>query len=233
MSPFYTIGGSGEHLTDHFEIGQPARVRIDFHAFGPDAAADVTLELWDGAADTGTLLSTYSISGTFGGGEAVTRSFDWDLEDDDLGDHILTARVTATGLDELTLADNATENVAVRVDAPSLFVSDHFAWPNPAGDLEGLNIAYRLSRESEGSVDLKVFDVTGQEIVSTTRYYDPSGGDDGNVGLLPGLNSVGWPTLEEAPSDLASGIYIYQITLYDRSGVEPVDQVMGKFAVVR
>ena len=47
------------------------------------------------------------------------------------------------------------------------------------------------------------------------------------------MNSVGWESLDAAVSSLASGIYIYRVTVYDRGAVGPTDQKTGKFAIVR
>ena len=228
---FYaTTGGGTDYRTDHFVIGEPAPVRVDFHAFGPDGNADVTLEVWDGPPDEGDLLSTASFAGTMGGGEVLTHRFELDLVDADLGDHLLSVRLAATGDDELTLTDNVVEGIPLRIDGPRLFIADHFTWPNPASDLSELRLAYRLSRATEGSVEIKVFDLLGQEIAETVLYYSPA---SGNEGLLPGMNNVSWESIDAAGVDPASGIYVYQITVYDRNGTEPADQMIGKFAIVR
>ncbi len=128
----------------------------------------MTLEVWDGAPDDGTLMSTVDFTGDIGGGEVLTHEFEWDPEDDDLGDHQLSVRVLANDADELTVTDNVIEGVPLRIDAPRLFIADHFAWPNPATDLGELNLSYRLSRGSEGSVVIRIFDVLGQSISETT-----------------------------------------------------------------
>ena len=228
---FYAVTGNGtEYHTDHFVIGETGPVRVDFHAFGPDGSADVTLEVWDGTPDEGSLLSTGSFGGVMGGGEVLTHEFEWDIDDSDLGDHLLSVRLVVDGDDELSLADNLVEGIPLRVDAPELFIADYFAWPNPATDIGELNISYRLSRESEGSVEIRVFDLLGQDIAEASLFYSPV---STNEGLLPGMNSVGWETLDTTVTSLPSGVYIYRVTIYDYDALEPTDQKTGKFAIVR
>jgi hypothetical protein len=230
---FYATSSGGiEYHTDHFVIGTEAPVRIDVHAFGPDGTADVDVEVWDGAPDDGTLISTGSFSGSMGGGEVLTHEFDWDLDDDDLGEHLLSVRVVATGEEELTLSDNVVEGIPVRVDAPALFVSEHFPWPNPASGLDELNLSYRLSKEASRSVEIKVFDLTGELIIEEALYFDNAPSAD-NDGLLPGMNTMSLASMTDGGVSLASGVYVYQITTYDGGSVEPADRVMGKFAIKR
>ena len=228
---FYATTADGiRYHTDHLVIGEPGPMRVDFHAFGPDGYADVVLEVWDGPPDEGGLLSTASFAGTMGGGQVLTHEFEWELDDTDLGDHLLSVRLIVTGEDELTLTDNVVEGIPLRVDAPELFIADHFTWPNPARDISDLNFEYRLSRATEGSVEIKVFDLLGQEIAGTILYYRPG---SENEGVLPGMNTVSWESLDATGGGLASGVYVYQITVYDLHGTEPADQTIGKLAIVR
>ena len=235
---FYAMTPGGtEYHTDHFVVGELVPVRVDFHAFGPDGDVEVTLEVWDGPPDEGELLSETSFSGIMGGGEVLTHEFEWDLEDAYVGGHLISVRLIATGEDELTLSDNVIEGVPLRVEAPAdeeLSILYHFTWPNPATDINELCFDYWLSREPESedqnSVEIEVFDLLGQSVAKTVLDYSPAPGAEG---LQAGLNRIGWETLDRAGVDLASGVYIYQITLYDHFKGEPADQVMGKFAIVR
>jgi hypothetical protein len=231
---FYATTSSGiEYHSDEFVIGDLVPVRVDFHAFGPDGNAEVLLEVWDGPPDESDLLSTASFAGTMGGGEVLTHRFEWELDDDDFGDHLISVRLVVTGDDELTLTDNVVEGVRMRVDAPELFIAEHFTWPNPANDLRELNFEYRLSREIEGSVTIEIFDLLGQNIATTTMVYDADPSSP-NEGVLPGMNTVSWESFDATDADLASGVYIYRVTVYgDYLDTDPVDQVMGKFAIVR
>jgi hypothetical protein len=97
-------------------------------------------------------------------------------------------------------------------------------------DTGELHISYRLSRETEGSVEIQVFDLLGQKVAETSLLYSHV---SSNEGLLPGMNTIAWESLDSAPADLASGVYIYRITLYDRGSVDPIDEKTGKFAVTR
>jgi hypothetical protein len=228
---FYATSGDGtEYHTDHYVLGETARVRADFHAFGPDGTADVTLEVWDGDPDAGRLLSTASFGGTMGGGESFSHEFEWDLDDSEFGDHLISARLIVTGDVESSLSDNVVTGVPLRVDAPGLFIADHFPWPNPVTDSREFNLSYRLSRETEGSVEIQVFDLLGQNVAEKSLYFNPASTNDG---LLPGLNTIAWETLDSAGLNLASGVYIYRIALYDRGSLDPVDEKTGKFAVTR
>jgi hypothetical protein len=223
----------GWYATSELVTGTTARVRADFHVFGPDAAADVTMEVYDGAPGSDRLLSSFSTSGTFGGGQAVTHEFDWELGSSDMGDHYLSVVLDVSGVDEQTLTDNTVESIYVRVNAPDLFVVDHYTWPNPARDESEVNFSYRLSRDTDGIVEIRVFDILGQELVSSTLAYDPAAGDDGNQGFQPGLNSINWESLSAGVSDLASGVYVYQIQIYERGATEPIGTFAGRFALVR
>ncbi len=235
---FYaTTAGGTEYHTDHFVVGELAPARVDFHAFGPDGNVDVTLEVWDGPPDEGDLLSAASFSGAMGGGEVLTHEFEWDLDDAYVGGHLLSVRLIVTGDDELTLTDNVVEGIPLRVEAlaeEELCIVDHFAWPNPVADIGELKLAYWLSREPESqdsnSVEIEVFDLLGQSIGKTALFYNPTPGAEG---LNAGLNSIGWDTFDRADTGLASGVYIYLITLYDRLELDPIEQVTGKFAIVR
>lgn len=228
---FYATSASGvRYHTDHFVIGEPAPVRVDFHAFGPDGNVDVVLEVWDGPPDEGDLLSTASFAGAMGGGEVLTHEFEWDLDDSDFGDHLLSVRLVVTGDEESSLTDNVVGGIPQRIDAPRLFIADHFTWPNPASDISELKFAYRLSRVTRGSVEIKVFDLLGQNIAEITLSYSPG---SENEGVMPGMNTVSWGSFGGAGAGLTSGVYVYQITVYDLHAVEPADQVMGKLAIVR
>jgi len=239
---FYaTTGGGTEYHTDHFVVGELVPARVDFHAFGPDGDADVTLEVWDGPPDEGDLLTMASFGGTMGGGEVRTHEFEWDLDGAYVGGHLLSVRLIVTGDDELTLSDNIVEGIPLRVEAlaeEELSILDHFAWPNPAADIGELKIAYWLSREPESqgrnSVEIEVFDLLGQSVGKTALFYSPAPGAEG---LNAGLNSIDWDTFDRADTGVASGVYIYLITLYERpeDGLEldPIEQVTGKFAIVR
>jgi hypothetical protein len=188
------------------------------------------LEVWDGLPDEGDLLSTASFAGDMGGGEVLTHEFEWDLDDSDFGDHLLSVRLVVTGDEESSLTDNVVTGIPLRVDAPELFIADHFTWPNPASDISDLKFAYRLSRATEGSVEIKVFDLLGQDIAGTILSYRPG---SENEGVLPGMNTVSWESLDATGGGLASGVYVYQITVYDLHGTEPADQTIGKLAIVR
>jgi hypothetical protein len=228
---FYATTDDGiEYHTDHYVWDETARVRVDFHAFGPDGTADVTLEVWDGEPDVGRLMSTASFDGTMGGGEAMSHEFEWELSESDFGDHAFSARLVVTGDEEASLSDNVVTGIPLRVDAPSLYLAEHFPWPNPVTDTGELHISYRLSRETEGSVEIQVFDLLGQKVAETSLLYSHV---SSNEGLLPGMNTIAWESLDSAPADLASGVYIYRITLYDRGSVDPIDEKTGKFAVTR
>jgi len=231
---FYATSPSGsEYHSDHFVIGDLVPVRVDFHAFGPDGSAEVLLEVWDGPPDEGYLMSTGLFGGTMGGGEVLTHRFEWELDDDDFGDHLFSVRLVVTGDDELTLTDNVVEGVRIRVDAPELFIAEHFTWPNPASDLAELNFGYRLSREIEGSVEIEVFDLLGQNVAKAMMVYDANPSSP-NEGVLPGMNTVSWLNFDATGADLASGVYIYQIVVYGSFyDTDPADRVMGKFAIVR
>ncbi len=228
---FYRTRPNGtKYHADYFVIGEPAPVRVDFHAFGPDGNADVLLEVWDGPPDEGDLVSTASFAGAMGGGEVLTYEFEWDLDDSDFGDHLLSVRLVVTGDEESSLTDNVVEGIPLRIDAPRLFIADYFTWPNPASDISELKFAYRLSRVTRGSVDIKLFDLLGQNIAEITLLYSPG---SENEGVLPGTNTVSWESFDRAGASLTSGVYVYQITVYDLYDVEPADQVIGKLAIVR
>ncbi len=231
---FYATDADGiEYHSDHFVVGELIPVRVDFHAFGPDGNADVVLEVWDGSPDEGVRMCEAQFGGIMGGGEVLTHRFEWELDDDDFGDHLFSVRLVVTGDDELTLTDNVVEGIRVRIDAPELFVAEHFTWPNPASELAELNFEYRLSREMEGSVTIEVLDLLGQIIGKTTMVYDAHPSSP-NEGVLPGMNTVSWESFDATGADLASGVYIYRIMVYGSFlDEDPTDQVMGKFAIVR
>ncbi len=216
---------------DDFVTTMETTVRVDVHVFGPEESVDFVLEVWDGEPDEGELLSSIEEERAMGGGEVITHEFDWEFGADDVGDHVVTARVIAEGTDELTLSDNEA-SVIIQVTAPSLFVLNHFTYPNPANAMDELNFRYELSRESE-SVVLDVYDVTGQDLGSCTKYRSPSGSDEDNEGTNAGWNTIPWDEFTGTASGLASGLYIYRLRCYAEGATEATVAETGRFAVVR
>jgi hypothetical protein len=226
---FYTRLPSGfRYRTDHVTLGDPLTVRVDFHAFGAEQDVDATLEVWDGPIDEGELLSSRPFSRVMGGGEVLTHEFDWTLGDSDVGDHEISVILRAPETDE-PQSDNTVENVLLRVDAPDLYLAEHFVWPNPASSPSEINIAYRPSREIEGGyVEVRVFDLLGQEVGEITL-----GSQDQGTWLEPTLNPILWSEMEGAPDSPSSGVYVYQVSVYEGDSTDPTDRRTGKFALVR
>lgn len=213
------------------ETGDVVEMSVKVHVFGPDEMVDMTLEVWDGAPDEGELLSSYEAARVMGGGEVIYHEFYWLPDSEDLGLHEVTLLIETEGIVELTVADN--EAVAeIRVnDANRLFVMDHYTYPNPAGDEGDLGFRYELSREA-AAAEVQVFDITGQELGLFQKGI--SLGEPGEEsGTSPGWNTVHWSAFGGPAPDLASGVYIYKLRIYERDVIEPVDEVTGRFAVVR
>jgi len=139
--------------------------------------------------------------------------------------------VTTAGTDELSLTDNVASRT-VHVSSPMLFVNRHFTWPNPASGVGDVQFRYELSRDA-AAVQLDIYDLTGQHLGTFDRSYDSAAGVAGNAGLLSGWNDLGWDALEESAGELASGVYIYRLAVWDRGAVEESDLVTGRFAIVR
>jgi hypothetical protein len=217
---------------DDLETGASVAFSVDVHAFGPSETVDATIQVWDGEPGEGDLLSQESVSRPAGWGEVIRHEFTWDLRADDLGEHTITVVVSAPGTDELTLADNEAA-VPVRVIAPTLFVANHYAYPNPVSSLDGMAFRYELSREGRRAT-LRVFDLTGQEIGDGYRKVrSASAPEEDNEGVLAGWNTVPWESLRGTPPDLASGVYVYRLEVYAPGSTEPDDVGTGKFAVLR
>ena len=47
------------------------------------------------------------------------------------------------------------------------------------------------------------------------------------------MNTVSWESIDTAGVTLVSGVYMYQITVYERGGTGASDQTIGKLAIVR
>jgi len=47
------------------------------------------------------------------------------------------------------------------------------------------------------------------------------------------MNTIPWGSLGGGGASLSSGVYIYQITIYDEGSTGPDGQVTGKFAIAR
>jgi len=210
---------------------EPGVITIDLHAYGPEEDVDVTLDIWDGEPNEGTLLESTSFTRTMGGGQYTTHQFLWQLSEDDVGEHDLWVRASTDGTDELTLTDNVA-STTVHVSSPRLFVNEHFVWPNPASGVGDVRFRYELSRDA-AAVELDIYDLTGQQLGELRRTYEQSAGDAGNAGMLSGWNDIGWNALGDGVGELASGVYIYRLSVWDRGAVEESDLVTGRFAVVR
>ncbi len=209
----------------------PVEVKLDVHAYGPDESVELVLEVWDGEPDEGTLLDSTSLVRTMGGGEYVTRTFTWDLSEDDVGEHTLWARAVADGTDELTLTDNLA-SATVHVNSPRLFVNEHYTWPNPASGTGDVSFRYDLSKNA-AAVEFDVYDLTGQRMGGLDLTYEQSAGTAGNAGLLSGWNDLGWDALGDGVDELASGVYIYRLAVWELGAAEETDMVTGRFAIVR
>jgi hypothetical protein len=209
--------------------GSVATVQIDVHVFGPEESVAMTVEAWDGAPDRGTLLASFSVDRVMGGGEVISREFPWVVQPSGAGEHEIHVRVTTEGTQELTTADNAATRV-VWVSAPGLYLMDHYVYPNPAPRVGDLAFRYELSRGAFAAM-IRVYDLLGQELGEFVISPPPGSGEGTGTGA--GWNTVPWTALRGAPADLASGIYIYRLTVYETAGGELVDDETGKFAIVR
>jgi hypothetical protein len=204
--------------------GTTVLIDLDVHAFGPEAPASVTIELWDGEVDDGELLASYDVSRVVGSGETISRTYLWELDDGDVGDHDLTARVLLEeGPSELSLSDNvATTVLNVREEGP-IRVLEHHPSRNPAHSLDETAIQYELSRDVQ-LVEIEVYDLTGQKVL--TRTISERG-----QGLSSGWNEVSLG--ESVDGELASGVYIYRLRVAARDRSSTDDVVTGRFALVR
>jgi hypothetical protein len=204
--------------------GSTVDIRLDVHAFGPDTTASFTVELWDGGVDDGELLTSREVDRVVGTGEVVTVIYPWPLDDGDVGDHELTARIVVDdGPQELTLSDNeATTVLTVRAEG-AVRVLEHHPVRNPARSVEEAAITYELSREVQ-LVEIEVYDVTGQKVLSHTMA-------GGNQGLSAGWNEV--RLADMSGDELASGVYIYRLRVVARDRGSTSDVVTGKLALVR
>lgn len=211
--------------------GSPSVITIDAHAYGPNESVDMTLEVWDGEPDEGELLTSESYVRTMGGGEYVTHTFLWEPDEGDVGEKTLWVRVSTDGTDELTLTDNVASKT-IHVTAPELYVTRHFVWPNPAPGAGDVQFRYELSREA-AAMDLEVFDLTGQSLGKLEHTLDEGAGDAANQGLLSGWNDLAWDRLEDGVDELASGVYVYRLRVWDRGASEEADMVTGRLAIVR
>ncbi|MBD3367707.1 MAG: M20/M25/M40 family metallo-hydrolase [Candidatus Eisenbacteria bacterium] len=204
--------------------GAAVDVELDVHAFGPDTLAAFTIELWDGEPDGGELLAAYDVDRTVGSGEVVTRTFTWALEESDVGDHTLTARVVVEDApEELSISDNTASTILnVRAEGPIGILRHHVA-RNPATSLDDAMLVYELSREVQ-LVEVEVYDVTGQQVFTHTIR-------ERGQGLSAGLNQVSLASM--TGEDLASGVYIYRLRVVARDRSSTDDVATGKFALVR
>jgi hypothetical protein len=96
--------------------------------------------------------------------------------------------------------------------------------------MDELAFRYELSRSAFAAI-LRVYDLLGQELGEFVISPPPGSGEGTGTGA--GWNTVPWSALDGAPADLASGIYIYRLSIYKTAGGELVDDETGKFAVVR
>ena len=204
--------------------GDVVEMEVGVLAFGPDTTASFTVEVWDGEAGEGELLSTSVVDRVVGSGEVVYHSFLWALDEEDAGDHTLTARIVLDdGPDELSVSDNVAQTVLNVRDEGAIRILDHHFARNPARSIEEAALVYELSREVQ-LVEITVYDVTGQEVFS----YDISAR---GPGLSAGRNEL---ALSEMTGDeLASGVYIYRLRVAARDRASTDDVVTGKFALVR
>jgi hypothetical protein len=204
---------------------------VQVHVFGPEEHVDLTLTAWDGEPDQGELLAEKEISRTMGGGEVIYDSFLWIPGPQDVGEHRITVRLQTDGTSELSTADNEAVFRVRVADNRKLFVMDHFSYPNPSGHAGDLAFRYELSREA-GAAEIEVFDLTGQRVGIIQRsigQVDP----DMQAGISTGWNTMAWRDFDEGAASLASGVYVYRLTVYAEGDPEPADEASGKFAVVR
>lgn len=211
--------------------GNAVPVTVDVHAFGPSEPVSATVRVWDGAPGSGALLFETAVSRVVGGGEVIRNTFVWQLDESDIGEHVLTVEVVAPGTDELTLTDNEAA-VTLYVRAATLRLASHYAYPNPSGAADEITFRYELTREA-WTVALTLFDLTGQTLGSYTKRRDVSASDQDNEGVLPGWNAVPWERLNRGGPPLASGVYVYRLQAYGQGQVDPSDVATGKFAVLR
>ncbi len=213
------------------DVGDIVHCDVKVHAFGPDESVDMTLKVYDGDPETGELLETYAVSRTMGGGEVFYHRFTWLPGEADLGLHEFTAVVEADGVEELTTTDNEAV-FEVRVNDPeNLFVMNHYVYPNPSGASGDPAFRYELSKEG-AAVRIRLFDITGQELGTFQRGLGEGNPGD-EIGISAGWNTVLSEEFEGPAAGLASGVYIYRLSIYAEGASEPADEVSGRFAVVR
>jgi hypothetical protein len=107
--------------------------------------------------------------------------------------------------------------------AEILSLFEVFAYPNPSADDE-IWFHYQLSQAA--SVRIEVFTAMGALVWEQDFYAK-------GEGARLGRNDVRWDCRNESDEPLASGLYVYKISAFEKDALEPSHFVFGKLAIAR
>jgi hypothetical protein len=205
------------------EVGEGVEVRVGITNHGgirnDPWSVEVAIEI-----DGRLVESLGSVSGTtpFPPGAHETLSFFWVPSEDQAGAPRVRARLNApggTGLGEIT------RTAAVEGERGAIHRA--YAYPNPTRLPGSAAIHYELARG--GPVRLTLLDVRGQEIARFDQSFDPVFPD-------PGVDVGGADVpLRDllAGRDLAPGLYLIRIELFNDTSTGSVEVEVVRLAVIR
>jgi hypothetical protein len=216
------LAGGSIRNEDIFDVGEEIVVWIRIRNTGgsippPGGSVELTVDL----ANTNGNRRIYSGDITL---PEPLRSTDIEipllLKEEHGGTNRVTASISVRGMEDIETDNTSTASFVTTGASES--IADHYFRPNPIDrDFEDAMFCINLSSDADLVVD--IFSIDGESIM-TARM-----GEGYGLPIQGGLNCYRCGDIFAGTNDLTSGIYIYRITVFNRSG--GTEFLTGKFAV--
>jgi hypothetical protein len=139
-----------------------------------------------------------------------------------VGGNLVHARVAVSGMDDSIVDNEASTSFGVRGAGATLLT--HGFRPNPV-DRAFRGASFCVNLAAEADIEISLFTVEGE------RLAVGKAGSRWGAALEVGINCLSCGVLFPGVDRLASGIYLYRLTVLDPAGRSTI--AMGRFAVAR
>jgi hypothetical protein len=207
-----------------FESGESLGVLVRVRNVGggdvpPGATITLTVTIENGAGEKELRSGDIAVPGPLGFAADTLRV---ELGSEFVGGNIVRARIDVRGMANDGGNDEAEVGFGVSGRGGALL--SHGFRPNPVSrSFRSASFCVNLAREAD--LEIELYTIEGERVGA-----GHAGLRWGSV-LEPGLNCVACDALFPAVGSLASGAYLYRLTLIEREG--KLERVTGRFAVVR
>ncbi|MDI6808648.1 MAG: M28 family peptidase [Candidatus Eisenbacteria bacterium] len=224
--------GRGSQPTSKVVVGSEVTLLLTAHNLGDKIAASDSIKFSFYGGDPqrgGTLIADTTVSFSYlSRGGAVSGRVSWMPAESDAGARTIFGSVELMGMSETTVTNNMTSSDVI-VQGETLRFLQCYVYPNPSSVAASNTLfAYELSKP--GTVEIEVFDLSGRDVGNFEKVYT---GLYQENGARAGMNTVRLSEFQSLPANLASGLYIYKISVFEPSSTSPSSVRKGKFAIMK